>query len=75
MSAKATEIANLITTIQDVFLDSPELTLSVTSARRRFGADRATCLAVLDALVDAQVLEQTRDGSYVRHYPRLAHAA
>jgi len=51
------------------------LRLTLPEAERRFGMDRASCEAVLGALVDAHVLAQSADGGYARFFPRLAHAA
>jgi hypothetical protein len=56
--------------MQEMFLDSPGLTLSVTEAQRRLGVERHVCEAILGALVDASVLTRTLDGSFVRFFPR-----
>jgi hypothetical protein len=60
----------LVTRIQEAYLDKPSLKLNLPQAQMRFSTDPATCAAVLDALVGARVLEQTKDGSYVRAVPR-----
>ena len=61
--------------VQGDFLNVPALKMTVSEAERRFHVDRATCEAVLDALVEAQVLARNREGAYARFFPRLAHAA
>lgn len=65
----------LVMRMQDDFLKSATLKLTVPEAEERFRVDRATCEAVLGVLVEAQVLARTREGTYARFFPRLAHAA
>jgi hypothetical protein len=65
-------IAALVTKIQNDFLDSPSMTLTLSQVQKRFGADQITCEAVLGALVDGNVLARTSDGAYVRFFPRNA---
>lgn len=65
----------LVTRMQDDFLNSTTLKLTLTEAVERFRVDRVTCEAVLRVLVDARVLTCTREGTYTRFFPRLAHAA
>ena len=72
MITNDTRIADLLLAIQDAFLDRPDLMLAVPEAQRRFGLDTRTCRALLDALVDADVLMRTDEGAYVRFFPRLA---
>ena len=64
MTSTGNRICTLIVEIQDAFLNTPDLTLSPTDAERRFGADRITCEAILDALVDVRVLAPAKDGFY-----------
>jgi hypothetical protein len=64
-------IERLVTLMQSAFLDNPALSLTRSSARRRFGVDEVTCAGVLGALVEAGVLTR-RDGIYQRHFPRPA---
>jgi hypothetical protein len=61
--------------MQDDFLNTATLQLTVPEAEQRFDVDRTACEAVLDALVEAQVLARTGEGTYARFFPRLAHAA
>jgi hypothetical protein len=75
MTLNAGQIAALVVRMQGEFLDAPTLKLTLPEAERRFQVDRVTCEAVLGALVDAHVLARTRDGFFVRFFPRLAHAA
>ena len=65
----------LVMRMQDDFLKSATLTLTVPEAEQRFRVDRTTCEAVLGALVEAHVLARTREGTYARFFPRLAQAA
>jgi hypothetical protein len=56
-------------TMQNDFLKTPGLTLTIWQAEKRFGADRPTCDAILGALVDARVLARTKSG-YTRFFPK-----
>jgi len=69
MHAPCNRIGALVTRIQDDFLDTPALALTLGDAARRFRVDADTCRALLDVLVDATVLTN-RAGTYVRHFPR-----
>jgi hypothetical protein len=71
MTASCGLIGALVMRMQDRYLETPGLTLTLRNARRRFGVDEATCEAVLAALVDAGVLTRTREGAYARRFPRL----
>lgn len=71
MTATATRITDLLVTIQNAFLDTPGLTITLDEAQMLFGLDRKTCGAILRALVDADVLTRTRSGAYARHFPLL----
>jgi DNA-binding IclR family transcriptional regulator len=62
----------LVIRMQNEYLDTPYLPLTVREAEQRFGADGTTCQAILDTLVDARVLARTEDGEYVRFFPRAA---
>lgn len=59
----------LIMQVQNEFLDTPGLHLTAAEAERRFAADRETCEAVLNTLVDAGVLATMPRGTYVRFVP------
>ena len=63
-------IAALVTKIQNDFLDIPGLTLTLSQVRTRVGTDESTCEAILNTLVDANVLARTPGNSYVRFFPR-----
>ena len=75
MTTTASRVETLVMRIQGDFLATPALRLSVTQAERRFGLDRPSCEAVLDALADADVLRRSADGTYTRFFPRFANAA
>jgi hypothetical protein len=75
MTIDADRVVSLVMQVQGDFLAWPALHVTLADAERRFGADRQTCEAVLDALVDSGVLARTADGGYVRYFPHLAHAA
>jgi hypothetical protein len=70
MVVSCEHITALVMKIQNDFLDTPSLTLTLSQAQKRFGADEITCEAVLRALVDAGVLATTSDGAYVRFFLR-----
>lgn len=67
-------ITELLVTIQNAFLDTPGLEVTLEEAGLLFGTDRTTCRAILKALVDARVLTRTPKGGYARLFPML-HAA
>jgi len=75
MTFTARQIGSLVLRVQDAFLDSPMLHVTLPQAQREFGMDAFTCHAVLDALVDAHVLARAPGGVYARHVPPQAHAA
>lgn len=59
----------LVVQMQDDFLDTPTLDLTLAEAAQRFKTDGVTCEAVLGTLVDAGVLARTPRGTYVRFFP------
>lgn len=69
MSLNCGRIAALVTKIQNHFLDTPSMTLTLSQAQKRFGLDEITCEAVLGVLVDANVLARTSNNAYVRFFP------
>lgn len=62
-------ITGTLLDIQNAFLDTPGLALTLKEARLLFGVDEMTCAAVLKTLVEAGVLSRTHGGSYVRRFP------
>jgi hypothetical protein len=69
------EIGTLVTRIQAVFLETPDLRLTLDQAERRFHIDRLTCEAVLGALVDGHVLNHLGTGNYRRRFPARNHVS
>lgn len=69
MTTTGARITELLVTIQNAFLDTPGLKLTLEEARMLFGIERTTCRAILKALEDASVLARTSTGAYVRLYP------
>jgi predicted transcriptional regulator of viral defense system len=65
-------IGTLVLRMQDAFLDTPGLTLTVREAEQRFGVDEITCQAILGVLAEAGVLARTRHGVYSRFFPETA---
>jgi hypothetical protein len=74
MTARGAHITETLVTIQNAFLDTPGLAVTLEEARMLFGVDRTTCAAILRTLVDAGVLTRSNAGAYVRLFP-LLHAA
>jgi hypothetical protein len=70
MSCK--RVGNALLKIQDDFLNSPALALTLSEAERRFGLGKALCEAVMNVLTDAAVLNRGQDGRYRRH---ICHSA
>ena len=59
--------------VRGEYIEMPGLRLTTAQAQRLWGLDRASCDALLDALVDAKFLSKTRDGAFVRsEYVRVA---
>jgi hypothetical protein len=52
--------------VQGEYIEMPGLRLTTAQAQRLWGLDRASCDALLAALVDAKFLFRTRDGAFVR---------
>jgi hypothetical protein len=52
--------------VQGEFLEMPGLRLTEAQARRLWGLDPNACATLLNILVDAKFLFQTRDGSFMR---------
>jgi hypothetical protein len=52
--------------VQGEYIEMPGLRLTPAQAQRLWGLDRASCDALLGALVDAKFLFRTRDGAFVR---------
>lgn len=75
MATNAHTVETILMRVQGGFLERPALRLTIPQAERHFQIDRASCEAVLDALVDARVLARSADGSYARFFPPLAEAA
>lgn len=71
MTVTSAHVEALVMEMQSDFLDTPGLQLTLSRAQGRFGVDESTCKGVLDALVDARVLERTTDGAYTRRFPRI----
>jgi hypothetical protein len=69
MIATRSQIGYLITTIQNDFLDTSRLALTLGDAVQRYAIDKATCEALFGVLVDTGVLTRDRAGSYVRYVP------
>ena len=59
-------IDQMLQRIQGEFVEMPGLRLTAAQAQRLWGLDREICMALLDALVQAKFLSQTRDGAFVR---------
>lgn len=52
--------------VRGEYMEMPGLRLTAAQAQRLWGLDRASCDALLEALVDAKFLLRTRDGAFVR---------
>jgi hypothetical protein len=53
--------------VQGEYLEMPGLRLTTAQAQRLWGLERADCDRLLNKLVDAKFLFQTRDGAFMRH--------
>jgi len=52
--------------VRGEFLEMPGLRLTEAQARRLWGLDSDSCIALLGALVDSNFLFRTRDGAFMR---------
>jgi hypothetical protein len=59
-------IDDVLQRIQGEFVEMPGLSLTTAQAQRLWGLDRSVCEELLKALVNANFLSQTRDGSFIR---------
>jgi DNA-binding IclR family transcriptional regulator len=59
-------IEDVLQRIQGEYVEMPGLRLTPAQAQRLWGLDRPTCDALLQTLVQANFLSQTRDGSFIR---------
>ena len=56
----------VIRRVQGEFLEMPGLRLTQAQAQRLWGLDSTSCASLLIALVEANFLFKTRDGSFMR---------
>ena len=59
-------IDDVLQRIQGEYVEMPGLRLTAAQAQRLWGLDRSVCEQLLNTLVSANFLSQTRDGSFVR---------
>jgi hypothetical protein len=67
---RSRRIQDLVVRMQQAFLDTPALRLTLPQARRRFSTSADMSEAVLNVLVEASVLNRTSQGQYVRLIPQ-----
>jgi hypothetical protein len=63
------EAEALVMRIQDEFLETPGLQLTIPQAGQHFGLDGVVCEPVLRVLADARVLAVTPEGAFTRFFP------
>ena len=59
-------MADWLQLLRAEYLEIPGLQLTKTQVGRFWGLDPTVCDALIEALVDANVLKRTRSGAYVR---------
>lgn len=57
---------DILRRVRGEYNEMPGLCLTRAQAQRMWGLDRASCDALLDALVSAKFLFKTRDGGFMR---------
>ncbi len=70
------EVLDIEQTLQRMcgeYLEMPGLRLTCRQAQRLWALDEATCIELLNILLEAGFLRQTRDGSYARTFDGPAH--
>ncbi|MGE3841882.1 MAG: hypothetical protein AB7I50_09870 [Vicinamibacterales bacterium] len=63
---ECSQVEDVLRRIRSEYVEMPGLRLTVAQAQRIFGLDRATCEAVLEALVEAKFLRRVADSTFVR---------
>ena len=66
MYAQLSEVDGLLERIQAEYREMPGLSLTEAQACRVWQLEKAHCKAILETLVQANFLNRTRAGSYVR---------
>jgi hypothetical protein len=72
MTPTRSEIEALVMQIQEEFLRTPAVRLTLAQITRRLHASTSLCKAVVRVLVDARVLAETPGGVYERFFPGAA---
>jgi hypothetical protein len=75
MTPTRSQIETLVVRIQQVFLSGHAVRLTLNQIARRVDASASLCQAVVRLLVEAQVLAETRGGTYQRFFPHVARSA
>jgi hypothetical protein len=63
--AGANELADVIRRIHGEYREMPGLRLTAAQAQRLWNLDSDQCAAVLEALIEARLLQRTHDGAFV----------
>lgn len=66
VATREVSVTDALGRVKSEYLEMPGLRLTPQQAQRLWGLDREMCHALLGALVDAQFLNRTRDGAFVR---------
>ncbi len=66
MNTERSALDDLLRRVQAEFLEMPGLRLTRAQARRLWALDAAVCEAVLSALVEARLLVESRNASFMR---------
>lgn len=69
MTPTRAEIESLVMDVQEQFLRTPAVRLTLNQIARRVNSSVSLCKAVLRVLVDSRVLAETPGGVYARYYP------
>ena len=75
MAPTRSEIEALVVRIQEEFLHSPAVRLTLNQLALRVDASLVLCKAILRVLVDAKVIAETPGGAYQRFFPHPARAS
>ena len=70
MTPTRSEIEALVMQIQEEFLRTPAVRLTLAQIARRLNASANLCKAVLRVLVDARVVAEMPGGVYARFFPQ-----
>ena len=75
MAPTRSEIEALVVRIQEEFMHSPAVRMTLNQVALRVDASLVLCKAILRVLIDAKVIAETPGGVYERFFPNTVRAS